>query len=100
MPQLVLGHLRFTDEDYIEQEFKEKVEANVGEKSFDDVVNRLSAELKILTRLSFIHTYDRLENKNNIKKSLSNLLMLVTALVTKEGYSLQDLMKLNYTFLL
>lgn len=95
MPQLISGHMRFTDDDYIEQEFKEKVEANVSDTSFHEIVDCLKSELKELRTLSFIHTYNRMENKNDIKKSLSNALIFLSALATKEGYSLHDLMKIN-----
>ena len=93
MPHLVNGHMRFTDEDYLEKEFQEKAQSMFGSYSFTYLNELLRFEATKLDNMKDCHIEDRFDTSKNIQKALTNSLLILTVLAKKEGYSLQDVMK-------
>lgn len=93
MPHLVNGHMRFTDEDYMTQEFQDLAQAKFGSYSFHYLNELLRFEATKLDNMKDSHIEDRFDTGKNIKEALTNLLLILTLLAKKEGYSLQDVMK-------
>jgi hypothetical protein len=95
MPHLVKGHMRFTDEDYLEQEFQAKAVKKYGSHVFQELTEALQYEsIHLDNTQRYIAVAGRFVTKEETKRSLSEALLILTALVSKEGYSLTDLMKL------
>jgi hypothetical protein len=93
MPQLVKGHMRFTDEDYTVKEFQDRAQAKFGSYSFHYLNELLLFEATNLDNMRECHITDLFDTSKNIQKSLTNSLLILTVLAKKEGYSLQDVMK-------
>jgi hypothetical protein len=92
MPQLVKGLLRFTDEDYLMSDFKEKVNERYGQTTYKQLIADLEQERIFLACMKDEQVLARFNTKANFKKSLTNSLALLTALAQKEGYELTDLL--------
>ena len=93
MPHLIKGHMRFTDEDYMTQEFQDQSQAKFGSYSFTYLNELLRFEATKLDNMKDSHIEDRFDTSKNIQKALTNSLLILTVLAKKEGYSLQDVMK-------
>jgi len=93
MPQLIKGHLRYTDDDYAMQEFNEKSNSNYTDDSIHELLELIELELTQLETLNHINTMNHSNAKKNIKLSLINTLSIFTALALKQGYSLTELIK-------
>ena len=95
MPHLVKGHMRFTDEDYLVQDFQAKATKKYGYKVFQEFTEALQYEAIHLDNTQrYIAVAGRFVTQEETKRSLSEALLILTALASKEGYSLTDLMKL------
>ena len=92
MPQLVKGLLRFTDEDYLMSDFKEKVDERYGQTSYKQLLADLEQERIFLACMKEEQVLSRFNTQMNTKKSLATSLALLTALAHKEGYKLTDLL--------
>ena len=92
MPQLIKGHLRFTVEDYLMSDFKEKVKERYWQTTYKQVLADLEQEGLFLTCMKDEQVLARFNTKANFKKSLKTSLELLTALAQKEGYELTDLL--------
>ena len=80
MPNLVQGHLRFTDEDYYYADFYEKIKNDIKQKS----KTQLLEEYK--------KNNDKLKNNNMEKKDLDNAFIAFARLAFANGYTINDFM--------
>ena len=92
MPQLVKGHLRFTDEDYLMSDFKERVKERYGQTTYKQLLADLEQERIFLACMKDEQVLARFNTQANFKKTLVNSLAIITALAQKEGYELMDLL--------
>ena len=92
MPQLVKGLLRFTDEDYLMSDFKEKVNERYGQISYKQLLADLEQERIFLSCMKDEQVLARFNTQANFKKTLVSSLAIITALAHKEGYELMDLL--------
>ena len=90
MPNLVSGHMRFTDEDFLLSDYAEKIkedEVSV-KKSKDELSTYLITQFRI-----FIHTIKCSESATEQKAFLSEGLFKLTSLAHILGFTLEDLIK-------
>ena len=90
MPNLVSGHVRFTEEDTLLSDYKEKInEEGGGKKSKEELCKHLIRQFK-----SFLNT---IENNNTScqeqKTFLSEALFNITSLAYTLGFTMEDLIK-------
>jgi hypothetical protein len=92
MPQLIAGHLRYTDDDYLLHEFQEKVCKQSDSNDFNKLNEVLRDELSYLNNLKDEILTEKFDTTKNIKNSLSKSLLILMAIANKEGYSINDIM--------
>jgi hypothetical protein len=91
MPQLITGHMRYTDDDYLMQEYNDMVKTEYGNKSLKKLNKLLQAETLYLGYMRDAEITKIFDTSANIKKSLKKALTIVTAIAYKEGYSFNEL---------
>jgi hypothetical protein len=93
MPYLVRGHLRYTEDDYLLEDFEETARMKVSLMRSDYLVEKLADEAR---RLAIMHQnpqeYTTLYS-TIYKDTLKEALALLSALAQREGHSLTELMK-------
>jgi ribonucleotide reductase beta subunit family protein with ferritin-like domain len=93
MPQLIKGHLRFTEEDDLVQAFQELCHTKSLSTSFEQLNEQLRAESIYIDNLKDEQILEQFDTQTNVKQALSNALSCLAAIAMKEGYSLHELMK-------
>ena len=94
MPHLIKGHMRFTEDDYLMQDFEDAVEQHIYKQSQPKILNNLAQEIIRLNTMShhdkaiYESLYDAIY-KDTLKQALLN----IVALAHTEGYTLTDLLK-------
>ena len=92
MPNLVQGHLRFSESDFLMNDY----EANVLKKYTKQTTERLTAMLKSdseqFALMKNIEVTDLFDTQKNIKKILAEALAMISVLAQREGYGLVELM--------
>ena len=92
MPNLVQGHLRFSESDFLMNDY----EANVLKKYTKQTTERLTAMLKSdseqFALMKDIEVTDLFDTQKNIKKILAEALAMISVLAQREGYGLVELM--------
>ena len=91
MPQLIKGHMRFTDEDHELSKFNEKVQIQFGTIKQDILYVLLKEELIYQQLLKEHEITEKFDITNNIKMSLADSLSILSAIAKNEGYTLNDL---------
>lgn len=94
MPQLIRGHLRYTADDYLLQDFEAAARFNARLLRSDYLVQKLADETR---RLAMMHQEPReyaTLYSTIYKDVLKEALLLVTALAQREGHTLTDLLPL------
>ena len=91
MPQLIKGHMRFTDEDHELSKFNEKVQIQFGTIKQDILYVLLKEELIYQQLLKEHEITEKFDITNNIKMSLADSLSILSAIAKNEGYPLNDL---------
>ena len=91
MPNLVSGHMRFTEEDFLLSDYKEKIkeETAIGNKSKEELCTSLITQLRIF--LQIIKAND--SSSTEQKAFLSEGLFKLTSLAHILGFTLEDLIK-------
>jgi len=92
MPQLVKGHLRFTEQDYLMSDFNERVKERYGQTTYKQLLEDLEQERIFLSCMKDEQVLARFNTQANFKKTLATSLAIITALAQKEGYELMDLL--------
>ena len=93
MPHLVKGLMRFTDDDFLMQDFQETAQLTYKATSFAHMNELLQIEVNQLVYMRDDELLKLFDTRTNIKQSLKNALLLIAAIAGKEGYTLPDLMK-------
>ena len=91
MPQLIKGHMRFTDEDHEITKFNEKIQIKFGTIKQDTLYSLLKEELIYQQLLKEHEITEKFDITNNIKMSLADSLSILSAIAKNEGYTLNDL---------
>jgi len=90
MPNLVSGHMRFTEEDFLLSEYLEKIKEEVAvKKSKEELCTTLITQLRI-----FLHTIKANDASSTEQKAfLSEGLFKLTSLAHILGFTLEDLIR-------
>ena len=91
MPQLIKGHMRFTDEDHEITKFNEKIQIKFGTIKQDTLYALLKEELIYQQLLKEHEITEKFDITNNIKMSLADSLSILSAIAKNKGYTLNDL---------
>ena len=94
MPQLVQGHVRFTEDDFVMTDFQEKAEQTHATLSYEDLLEKLGDERTFLQQMRDGEILELFNTEPNIKRSLSEILSIISVLAQKRGFNLNDLLKL------
>ena len=90
MPNLVSGHMRFTEEDFLLSDYVEKIKEEVAvKKSKEELCTTLITQLRI-----FLHTIKANDASTTEQKAfLSEGLFKLASLAHILGFTLEDLMR-------
>ena len=90
MPNLVSGHMRFTEEDFLLSDYIEKIKEEVAvKKSKEELCTTLITQLRI-----FLHTIKTNDASSTEQKAfLSEGLFKLTSLAHILGFTLEDLIR-------
>jgi hypothetical protein len=90
MPNLISGHMRFTEEDFLLSEYLEKIKEEVAvKKSKEELCTTLITQLRI-----FLHTIKANDASSTEQKAfLSEGLFKLTSLAHILGFTLEDLIR-------
>ena len=91
MPNLVSGHMRFTEEDFLLSDYAEKINEEEGavKKSKEELCTTLITQLRI-----FLHTIKANDASTTEQKAfLSEGLFKLASLAHILGFTLEDLMR-------
>ena len=90
MPNLVSGHMRFTEEDFLLSDYLEKIKEEVAvKKSKEELCTTLITQLRI-----FLHTIKANDASSTEQKAfLSEGLFKLTSLAHILGFTLEDLIR-------
>jgi len=93
MPQLVQGHLRFTEEDFVVDDFLDGSKQNYQRHSYIDLVELLNDERLNLFYMRDGEILEHFNTDPNIKRSLTNAIAIIAALAQKRGFNFIDLLR-------
>ncbi len=93
MPQLVQGHARFTEEDFVMTNFLEEAEQNYQTDSYMDLIEKLDDERLNLYMMRHPEILELFDTDPNIKRSLTNALSIIAVLAKKIGFNFNDLLR-------
>ena len=93
MPQLVQGHVRFTEEDFVMTNFLEEAEQNYQTDSYMDLIEKLDDERLNLYMMRHPEILELFDTDPNIKRSLTNALSIIAVLAKKIGFNFNDLLR-------
>ena len=94
MPQLVQGHIRFTEDDFLQTDYHEKTRKLYQNKSSANLAEMLKHESEQLIFDEICRTKKVFNNEKNIKRGLAHSLSLISAMAEREGYTLTELMRM------
>jgi hypothetical protein len=94
MPQLVQGHMRFTDDDFLQTDYQETLLNRYKNKSISNLMELLKCESDQLVLMKDREVNELFNTEKNIKRALTNSLTLISAIAEREGYTLNDLMRI------
>jgi hypothetical protein len=92
MPQLVHGHVRFTEEDFALTDFQEKAAETYASSSEVELIEKLDDERSYLHLMRDGEILELFNTEPNIKRSLISVLTIITALAQKKGFTLNQLL--------
>jgi hypothetical protein len=94
MPQLIQGHLRFTEDDFLIEEYQTKIFKKTHSITYANLAAMLKNNSEQLALMRDKEIIERFNTEKNIKNLLAQSLGVIAALAEKEGYILTDLMRL------
>jgi hypothetical protein len=98
MPQLVRGHVRFTDDDFLYSDLHHKItEYTMQEKqiTIEQNISILHEEIEYFTEKYVLSENTSSSVKNREGIVLSGILDILLVLSRKYGYSLEDLIRIQ-----
>lgn len=93
MPQLVQGHMRFTEDDFLQTDYLDTMTKRYKDKSLLKLTELLKSESEQLLLLKDREINELFNTEQNIKRALAQALSLITAMAEREGYTLTELMR-------
>jgi hypothetical protein len=93
MPQLVQGHVRFTEDDFLQTDYLETTTKRYQDTSFLKLAELLKSESEQLLLLKDREINELFNTEKNIKRGLAEALSLISAMAEREGYTLTELMR-------
>ena len=94
MPQLVQGHMRFTEDDFLQTDYLDTMTKRYKDKSLLKLTELLKSESEQLLLLKDREINELFNTEQNIKRALAQALSLITAMAEREGYTLTELMRM------
>jgi hypothetical protein len=94
MPHLIQGHLRFTEDDFLIEEYQLKTEEKTRSTTYANLVALLKNNSERLELMRDKEIIQHFNTEKNIKSLLAHSLGMIAGLAAKEGYTLTDLMRL------
>ena len=92
MPQLINGHLRFIEADFLMNDYKETALKKYKDQTSEKLAARLKENSEQLTLMKDTEVVRLFNTEQNIKKILTDSLFIMTAIAEREGYDLTELM--------
>lgn len=93
MPQLVHGHLRFNNDDFLMNDYQETVLKKFKNQTLEKLVTSLKTNNEQLALMKDPEVVTLFNTEQNIKKILTDSLLILTAMAEREGYALTELMR-------
>jgi hypothetical protein len=93
MPNLVQGHLRFSDSDFLMNDYKETVLKKYKKQTTERLTGMLKSDSEQFALMKDIEVTDLFDTQKNIKKILAEALAIITVLAEREGYDIAELMR-------
>jgi hypothetical protein len=94
MPQLINGHLRFTNDDFLMNDYKETSIERYKNQTSEKLAARLKENSEQLALMKDTEVVRLFNTEQNIKKILADSLLILSAIAEREGYDLTELMRL------
>jgi hypothetical protein len=94
MPQLVKGHVRFTAEDFLVNDYQATINEKYKKHSYEKLVARLKTDSEQLVLMKEVEVTAHFNTQENIANLLKESFAIVCAIAEREGYALKDLMVL------
>lgn len=93
MPQLIQGHVHFTEEDFLLTDYHELAAEQANKTSHAKLAAVLQSNGVQLGYMKESFILDYFDTTQNIKKILADSLSVIASLAHKEGYTLAELMR-------
>lgn len=91
MPHLVQGHLRFTEADFLMNDYEETVLNKYKKQTTEKLTVMLKSDSEQFSLMKDIEVKEIFDTQKNIKKILAEALAIISVLAQREGYGLADL---------
>ena len=88
MPQLIQGHVRFTADDFQLQDFTTSATEHYKTHTSRQLNDLLQMEATHLANMKDPDIVQQFDTSQNVQKSLTRALALITAMAEREGYDL------------
>ena len=92
MPELVQGHLRFSESDFLMNDYQETVLKKYKKQTTERLTAMLKSDSEQFALMKDIEVTDLFDTQKNIKKILAEALAIISVLSEREGYGLAELM--------
>jgi hypothetical protein len=93
MPQLIQGHVHFTEDDFLMTDYHELAAEQANKTSYAKLAAVLHSNGEQLAFMKDPVILDYFDTTENIKKILTHSLSVIASLAHKEGYTLAELMR-------
>lgn len=95
MPNLVSGHIRFTEEDFLLSDYREKIKEQLEREHVERIKSKEELCTSLITQLRiFLHNIKARDDSPTEQKAfLSEGLFKITSLAHILGFTLEDLIK-------
>jgi len=93
MPHLLHGHLRFTEADFLMNDYKETAIERYKNQTSEKLAARLKENSEQLALMKDTEVVRLFNTEQNIKKILADSLFILSAISEREGYDLTELMR-------
>ncbi len=93
MPNLVQGHLRFSESDFLMNDYQETVLKKYKKQTTEKLTAMLKSDSEQFALMKDIEVTELFDTQKNIKKILAEALAIISVLAQREGYGLAELMR-------
>jgi hypothetical protein len=92
MPELVQGHVRFTEADFLMNDYEAAVLKKYKKQTTEKLRAMWKSDSEQFALMKHIDVTDIFDTQKNIKKILAEALAMISVLAQREGYGLAELM--------